>query len=942
MRDESEPHSEDGTDALKAAQREIEELKAQLAAARGEALPPSANNVHTSGGAVVGQSVQVGNGHFIGRDYIASVTNIVQSGEDKAHVENIIALYLHTLRDDLAGLRLGEIDGGLDPTRREPLQLSDVYVPLNTTLNIDSKSTLDAFFSQPGSRLTTLDLLTSVRERRPVSVLEALAVHSKLTLLGDPGSGKSSFGARVLLALAEAWRGNAAELAHLGDTWTAGTLFPIRVVLRTFADQLPVGEKPARAGDLWAFIGRELRECGVGLLPEDSNFLQRLALSHGALVLFDGLDECGSPERRARVKAAVEEFIRTHAQRSRFVLTARPYAFPAGADPHQGVYRLGAFDDQQITRFIDTWYDILPKRRWCSVGDAERKRADLLGVRHRYDLRALTPNPLLLTLMALLHSNRGQLPDDRVDLYHESVELLLQRWNAPSSADALRGELAMPQLKLADVRDVLQKLAFELHEESAGRQGSLDIGEGRLQAALTPLLDGDRNKAAIMVEYIERRTGLLLGQGASDLAPGRERQFTFPHRTFREYLAACHLAAGNHFTSECLRLAGSDAAHWAVVLPLAARVAKLDRGGAAAHALIGCQDIGAFAAEGQLQGPKHWAKAQLAGLQLAELGVAALNSRDDTKVILQNVRSWLVAALPVHPSDGGLPASERAGVGDLLARLGDPRFDPERLHLPADPDLGFVRVPADPDFRIGTRRADRERVAEAVGDDPSDGEINDALTPTPEFWIARYPVTVAQFRAFVEDSDFALGNADALRDADTRPVCWVSWAEAAAYAAWLQRQLCESPVFDAHPVAALVRAQGWQVMLPSERVWEKAARGGRDGAVFPWGNVPDTDRANIAESKIGGTSAVGAFPANDYGLYDMTGNVWEWTSSAYRETYARPEQIANASTKSIVVRGGGWHDHRFAARCAYCDWLFPDYRRYDLGFRVVLCCSPVR
>ena len=944
MKDESQLHpgDDDDNNSPEALKRKIAALEARLAAVQRQSLPTQETHIATDGGAVIGNSVRVGNGHFIGRDYIASVTNIVQSGEDKAHVENIIALYLHTLRDDLAGLRLGEIDGGLDPTRREPLQLSDVYVPLNTTLDIDSDSTLDAFFTQPGLRLTVHDPLTLQRERRPVSVLEALAVHSKLTLLGDPGSGKSSFGARVLLALAEAWRGNAAELAHLGDTWTAGPLFPIRVVLRTFADQLPVGEKPARAGDLWAFIGRELRECGVGLLPEDSNFLQRLALSHGALVLFDGLDECGSPERRARVKAAVDEFIRTHAQRSRFVLTARPYAFPAGADPHLGVYRLDAFNDEQITRFIDTWYDILPKRRWCSVADAERKRADLLGVRQRYDLRALTPNPLLLTLMALLHSNRGQLPDDRVDLYHESVELLLQRWNAPSGADALRGELAMPQLKLADVRDVLQKLAFELHEESAGRQGSLDIGEGRLQAALTPLLDGDRNKAATMVEYIERRTGLLLGQGASDFAPGRERQFTFPHRTFREYLAACHLAAGNHFTAECLRLAGSDAAHWAVVLPLAARVAKLDRGAAAAHALIGCQDVGAFAVEGRSLGPQHWAKAQLAGLQLAELGVAALNSRNDTKVILQHVRSWLVAALPVHPGDGGLPAPQRAEIGDVLAKLGDPRFDPQRLYLPADENLGFVRIPADPAFRIGTRVADRARAEKILAETVDDNEINDAPTPTPEFWIARYPVTVAQFRAFVEDSGVSLGDADALRDADTRPVCWVSWAEANAYAVWLQRQLREAPVFHGHPVAALVRAHGWQVMLPSERAWEKAARGGREGAVFPWGDVPDSNRANIDGSGIGDTSAVGAFPPNDYGLYDMIGNTWEWTRTAHGAAYSAPQPEASSESNAIVVRGGGWLFRDSAVRCAFRDGFHPDALSDFLGFRVVLCCSPVR
>ena len=78
-------------------------------------------------------------------------------------------------------------------------------------------------------------------------------------MLGKPGSGKSTFGASVLLALAQAWQGHDDQLAKLGETWTHGALLPIRVVLRRFAEQLPVGDKPARAGDLWAFIARSSR-----------------------------------------------------------------------------------------------------------------------------------------------------------------------------------------------------------------------------------------------------------------------------------------------------------------------------------------------------------------------------------------------------------------------------------------------------------------------------------------------------------------------------------------------------------------------------------------------------------------------------------------------------------------------------------------------------------
>jgi formylglycine-generating enzyme required for sulfatase activity len=919
---------DENQDEIEALERRLAELKAARAARAGTAVSHSMQ-VHSDGGAVVGSGVRVTNGHFIGRDYVAQLTQIVQAGEDKTHVENLIALYLHALSHTLAGLRLGEIDSKLESSGRDALQLSDVYVPLNTTLRVDRKKSLARWLKLP------LRMANRVaREVRKVSALEALATHPILTLLGQPGSGKSSFGARVLLALAEVWRGQVDQIEHLGRDWKSGDLFPIHIVLREFADQLPPGDAPARAGDLWVFLGRELAARGIGFVAEDYRFLQRLALSHGALVVFDGLDECGSSARRARVRAAVGEFMQAYAQRCRFVLTARPYAWPGRPDPQQGVYMLDAFDDEQIVRFIDTWYTLLPRRRWCAASEAERKRRELMAVRDRDDLRPLTPNPLLLTLMALLHSNRHKLPDDRVELYDESVTLLLQRWN-PATAD----EHATFRMKLSDVRDVLQRVAFELHQQGAGQEGELDLGEGRLLAALSPLLDGSRDDALKVLEFIERRAGLLLGQGERH----GERQFRFPHRTFQEYLAACHIAARNDFTSLALRLAEAAPGHWEVVLTLAARVAKVDRGSAAAHALVGCRAVETFMrTASRAPGPREWWLARLAGLQLAELGVRALNAREDTRAILDHVRHWLVAALPVHPNDGGLPAIERAYIGDVLAMLGDPRFDPKRLYLPADPDLGFVRIPADPEFRIGTRRADRARVAEAIGRDVYDDELNDALTPTPEFWIARYPVTVAQFRAFVEDTGFSIADAVALCDADTRPVCRVSWDEANAYAAWLERQLREAPVLQAHPVAALVRAHGWRVRLPSEWAWEKAARGGHENAVFPWGDAFDGDRANTSDSDISNSSAVGAFPPNSYGLWDMAGNVWEWTRSEDRTAYAVPDPEASSESDAVVTRGGAWDSPLSFARCAFRFWFELDYRNDALGFRLVLCCPPVR
>ncbi len=247
---------------------------------------------------------------------------------------------------------------------------------------------------------------------------------------------------------------------------------------------------------------------------------------------------------------------------------------------------------------------------------------------------------------------------------------------------------------------------------------------------------------------------------------------------------------------------------------------------------------------------------------------------------------------------------------------------------------------------IGTRRQAAARVSKSIGRDVSDNEINDALTPTPEFYIARYQVTVAQFRAFVEATAFAIGDADALADPDSRPVRWVSWHDAQVWCDWLNETLATSPACAGSPIARLVREHGWRVGLPNELEWEKAARGGLAGSVFPWPGDADPNRANDDDSQIGDTSAVGCFAANGFGLLDMVGNVWEWTRSVwlpypYDVTDPKREDLGAGDDVWRVVRGGAWHLHRDLARCASRCWFLPARRSARSGFRVVLRSSPV-
>ena len=158
------------------------------------------------------------------------------------------------------------------------------------------------------------------------------------------------------------------------------------------------------------------------------------------------------------------------------------------------------------------------------------------------------------------------------------------------------------------------------------------------------------------------------------------------------------------------------------------------------------------------------------------------------------------------------------------------------------------------------------------------------------------------------------------------PVTWVSWYSVMAYAMWVGKR------------------------LPTELEWEYAARGGLSGKKYPWGDQISAAKANYGRN-IGDTTAIGKYPANGYGLYDMSGNVSEWCLDLYDDDFffASPRKNPRSGTNESewiinnfmdikterVLRGGGWSTSPQGICVSNRYLLSPRNTIYDYGFRCV-------
>jgi formylglycine-generating enzyme required for sulfatase activity len=912
-------------------------------------------NISTSGGSYIEGKVETGR-DFVGRDHVSQqsgslnvmgnhstfninpVVDPAQRDQELRKIKSWRDSYLNSLFVACDSLSLAGIDPEAAKESQSNLDLSAVYTALITE---NTQKAEDAEVTVRGEIVR--------QATHPFSALEMLNKYDHLVLLGNPGSGKSTFVSFVTLCMAgellndpkkpvnlevlkrpvpreaqPAGVNNIVENINEPQPWDHGALLPVRIILRDLATRgLPPPGEPVSVNDLFNFLKGELKDLRLEVFFP--YFEEELRLK-GGLVMFDGLDEAPEAEnekRRSQIKDVVEKFA-TLFPNCRVLVTSRPYAYK------NQEWRLKDFTDTtlapfripQINQFIDQWYQNVSRMRGKNA-DETQGRAALLkkAVAENERLQRLAETPLLLTLMASLHAWRGgSLPEKREALYDDAVDLLLDSWESQHIRHNREGQVENTEpslvawLKVNDrekVLALLSRLAFEAHQRQTSQSsGTADISQSVLIDGLMSLSNNPDVKPVRLVEFLRDRAGLLLPRGVG--------VYTFPHRTFQEYLAARYLT--DHDYPDLLAdLARADYERWREVTLLAVTKAA---GGAKSTVwtLVDAlcdQDVSDRPEQAQLWG------AHLAGQVLVEIDdLSDVSPRNQRK--LDRVRGWLVHIV----KRGALPDAERALAGKNLALLGDPRFDPELFHLPCEEVAGLVKI----DEGLFYRGSDPEK-------DPLSqaSEWPQHQEDLQTFYHARYPTTVAQFSDFVNASGYKPANPACLRGVSNHPVVWVSWPDALAYCEWLDGALRASPRTPA-PLSALLE-EGYRVSLAMQAEWEKAARCTQPG-IYPWGDQPGSSCANIHDTGIDGTSAVGCFPcgASPYGILDMGGNVWEWTCSKSIDT---PNVLISTlrdyrELGARIIMGGSWRLSYAQTRCANASERGLNEFGDDIGFRITL------
>ncbi|HEX9737260.1 MAG TPA: SUMF1/EgtB/PvdO family nonheme iron enzyme [Thermoanaerobaculia bacterium] len=722
-------------------------------------------------------------------------------------------------------------------------------------------------------------------------------------VLGDPGSGKTT----LLRHLAR-------SLAHQSDRKWVPIFESLPQLMRDGEWLLDRVERrlyrsghPARG--LAAALDREGRE---GRL----------------LLLLDGLD---AVPREARIDA--ETLLRDLSARwpdSPLVVATRRIGYRRPGIEFLELELL-PFDGDNQRVFLARWLG-----RHSGMLDEAQAGRIMASLEADPVIRGLTGNPLYLTLIARLVEDGCAPARSRIQLYDQILDLLLEGryWTESGGIDS-------PDA----VRRMLRYLAYAMTRDNRDAEPVSEL-EARLyqpeaDGLRAPLERVPRWRRSMrrFLDDVAELTGIL---GPHD---GPHADWRFWHRTFREALAAewleeLYRVAPEAVLAEARTIAG-DESRWAEPYALlAGRVEDPDElvqtlvrenRALGRRALATAQGISDATLNEILELSDDWRERAEVYARLPELIAEpeqTLALVDRLRRRTRNGNDLYFLDLSIADAARRWPAYAKHAAG-LRARLYD--------HIPEPPEGLFCWIETPLDGRIALWR-EIPAGSFLMGSPEYDGygseHLQHRVTLASPFLMLAVPVTNAHYAAFDPGHEALGGERVAPDELAHHPVVNVSWYAATAFCRW---------------------HGSWApgARLPSEAEWEYACRAGTQSRFWSGDDEDDLDRTGWFDRNSGWqTHRVGEKPPNPWGLYDVHGNVWEWTSSPWSPGHShRVDGLTiDSSTSSPadqapmgvgrVIRGGSYGESAIQSRAAYRKEQGPGFEGRDTGFRVVLAILP--
>ena len=834
-------------------------------------------------------------------------------GSNPLPLPEALPLYLDHLIATHQHLKLQGIRAGSQPLS---VALEKVYVSL-TALDRQAAQ------ARPAARQNRSPLEADQADRSEwggntgeLTIAAALGRYRRLVVIGDPGCGKTTLLAYLALTYARARRDGGQTVQQrlgLNENDTLPILLPLRDLGRHLKEQHP---DPGQDGPalLLNYLHAYFQAQKIELPPD---FFDPPLAEGKAVLLLDGMDEVAENALRQRTARLIEKFAARY-PKCRFVVTSREVGYEGAAriGAEFGLARVRQFSPAEVRQFVRDWTIVVETSLAGGETEATLRLAEeqagrlIAAIERNARVAELAVNPLLLTVIALVHRYRAQLPERRSELYEEAVEVLLGLWD---EAKGLQAEMPLGGRLLdgGDRRSLLEPIAFWLHERKR-REIERDELIPLLQPAFANFVEGDKKAAqkAVMLflQKINERSGLLVERGVG--------VYGFAHLTFQEYLAARALADRADAVEYSVKVLPDP--WWREVILLQA--GYLSTQGKRRVSELICAIL---EADGATE-PEPFHHLLLAAECLFDVGPARVEGD-----LLGEARRRLQTQADLPIQKGDKPGLLRKVTAlNALARLKSGQVVSQYWKKPwGEPE--WVTIPAG-EFWMGSSDAQIQMARKAGASDWIKNEQPQHRLYVAEFQIARIPTTNAQYALFVADSgheapkDWRGGEVP--QGKENHPVVNVSWQDALAYCRWLSGKI------------------GREVILPGEAEWEKAARGGGDRRDYPWGEWAELC-SNTDELGLDDTTPVGLFlnGASPYGVLDMSGNVWEWTRSTF-ESY--PYQPGDGredlqGDRARVLRGGSFDYVSWNARSSYrYYYVNPGGRGRNVGFRC--CLAPCR